>query len=439
MKYLNTYSALIVLILVTFSLLFVYNKGLYKTFNVDLDGSFSIIGTTDAAQGGESTIEVDVRKDGVYFKCDIVAEYRWPYCEIKIHLVPHDNKGQYDMSNGFDLSEYDEIFLDAEYVGSAPERLRIYLRNHNAAYTDFAVDENSMKINELKFSPNKSPYGEYFKLSDFNVASWWSGERDLPSHLQGLEFNNVPLIEIASSSYAEYGEMEVFIREITLRRLYITKENLLFSIIAMWVGSAFIFLFTQMSLYRIRFMKSKESQERLLEILQALQIEKNEIDKMAKRDSLTGLRNRAGLSKHFSECGQALIEKKTPFSIVFIDIDFFKKFNDTHGHNIGDEILTGFAQVIYNNIRIADKLGRWGGEEFILICKNSCLKDAIINAEKLCNIVEDTAFINDLRVTASFGVAEMKRDETTKEFIERADKALYAAKTNGRNQVQASA
>ena len=92
--------------------------------------------------------------------------------------------------------------------------------------------------------------------------------------------------------------------------------------------------------------------------------------------------------------------------------------------------------IIYNNIRIEDKLGRWGGEEFILICKNSRLESGIATAEKLRKAIEKSEFANDLKITASFGVAEMKVTESTREFIDRADRALYKAKSNGRNQVQ---
>ncbi|WP_022941266.1 GGDEF domain-containing protein [Psychromonas hadalis] len=438
MTSINRYLILILLIFTTAVLLLTYNIGLYKTFTIKLDDTYSIVGVSDQIQGGETTIEVEKRADGIFFRCDIVPAYQWPYCEVKIHLVPQNEKGIYQFQNGLDLSEYDEVFLDVDYNGPKPERLRFYIRNYNLAYTNLETDENSMKINEVEFEPNAYKRGEFVQLSDFNVTSWWTGLREIPTEFQGREFTNVPLLEIASAGLAEYGEMEVFIHEITFRRLYISRENLLFSIIAMWVSSAIVYLVVQLSSYRLRLNNAKISKNRLLEILHALKLEKNQIDKMAKRDELTGLRNRAGLSKHFSECGLALTEKNKPFSIIFIDIDFFKLVNDVHGHNTGDDILISFAQAIYNNIRIADKLGRWGGEEFILICKNSGLESAVATAEKLCLIIEDKVFADNLKITASFGVAQMRSDESTRAFIERADKALYDAKANGRNQVQAS-
>lgn len=436
MKYANKYVVLVSLIVISFSLLYAYNAGIYKTLNINLDGDYYFVGATDVDQGGESTIEVEQRDDGIYFKCEIKAGYQWPYCLIKIHLVSKNQQGDYQFDKGLNLSSYDEVFIDANYKGVKPERLRLYLRNYNATYTDLSIDNNSMKVNELEFSPNNSAAGEYFKLKDFNVASWWSSERQLPANMQGHEFTNVPLIEIVSSSTVKYGEVEVIIRQITFRSQYISQKNLLLIIITMWLGSALIYLLLQIGFYHLRLNKVNKSQHRLLKVMHALRREKNEIDKISKRDTLTNLRNRTGLRKHFSECSIALIEKQIPFSIIFIDIDFFKEVNDIYGHNMGDDVLVCFSQLIYNNIRIEDKLGRWGGEEFILICKNSKLTSAIAAAEKLCHVVGNNLFAENLKITASFGVAEKKLAESTKEFIERADKALYKAKSNGRNQVQ---
>ncbi len=438
MQHYLRYSTLILLILLTLVALVVHQVGWYKTFTIKLDNTYDIVGTSDIYQGGATTIEVERTTDYVAFKCDILAQYQWPYCELKINLVGKDKDGKYLYSQGLDFSDYTEIFLNLEYEGPDPDRVRIYLRNYNPSYTDLDNDENSMKINELEYAPNQVAGGQFIPLADFNVASWWTRLREVPAKYQGNEYTNVPLIEIASAGLAEYGEMKVTVKEISFRHLYISKENLLFSIIGMWLGASFIYLITTMSLYRIRLSRAKAKQSRLLEIMHTLKLEKSEIDKMAKRDALTGLRNRAGLSKHIVECELELTENQVPFSIIFIDIDFFKQVNDNYGHAVGDDILVSFAQVIYNNIRIADKLGRWGGEEFILICKNSQLEPSAVIAEKICQIIEKHTFPENIKLTASFGVAQMEIAESTRDFFDRADKALYAAKNNGRNQVQVS-
>lgn len=439
MKHPSKYVILITLIILTILSLVVHRIGLYKTLTIPLHNSAMITGLSDIIQGGASTIDVDKSgTQGVRFKCNLIPQYEWPYCELKISLAHVDEQGNHHADIGYDLSEYSEIFLNMDYIGPAPERVRIYLRNYNEVYTDLVAGDDSMKVNELEYSPNLYPGGGFFNMSDFNVASWWSRLRELPPELQGLELTNVSLIEIASSGIAEYGEMQVHVKDISFRRLYITKENLLLSIVIMWLAAAFLYLIVQLRVHRISLANTRQQQTRLLEITHALKLEKNEINRMIKRDGLTGLRNRIGLSQHLASCENELRECNTPFSIIFIDIDLFKNINDQYGHNVGDDILIEFAQEIYKNIRIDDKLARWGGEEFILLCKKTSLEQALIIAEKICLHLSDNVFSHNLRITASFGVAQMHPQENTKNFINRADQALYQAKKNGRNQAQAS-
>ena len=128
------------------------------------------------------------------------------------------------------------------------------------------------------------------------------------------------------------------------------------------------------------------------------------------------------------------------FSLILIDIDFFKKFNDTYGHQSGDAVLRQVAQTIKRNIRSTDIPCRYGGEEMSVILTNTNKEDAIKTAVKICEAVRNKEFelaTGDwTHVTISLGVASMPQDgETTESLIEYADKCLYVAKRNGRNQV----
>lgn len=410
-----------------------HNQGLYKTLTIPLNDSERIVGIADSERGGASTISVKTTAEGTSFDCRIVNKFQWPFCQLQIYLVPFNNPQQ-----GFDLSEYDELFVKIDYNGPEPELLRLHIRNYNPAYTNLEVDNNSMKINEFKIHPNISEEGKFINLNDFYVVPWWGSERNLPTELKLREFSNVPLIEILTTDHVPEGDLSVDIHEISFRRLYISNENLLLLIISIWLTTAVIYLIAQLSLYRANLKQAKLSQKQLLSVMDTLKFEKSEIEKIAQHDPLTGLKNRAGLRTQFSISSKELIAHGTPFSIVFIDIDFFKKINDQFGHNKGDDILIAFAQVIHNNIRITDTFGRWGGEEFILICTNSTLNQTYLIAEKLCQMIQQHHFTDEFKITASFGVAEMNANESVKEFIERADKALYKAKSEGRNQVQIS-
>ena len=128
------------------------------------------------------------------------------------------------------------------------------------------------------------------------------------------------------------------------------------------------------------------------------------------------------------------------FSLILIDIDFFKKFNDTYGHQSGDAVLRQVAQTIKKNIRATDIPCRYGGEEMSVILTNTNKEDAIKTAVKICEAVRNREFelaTGDwTHVTISLGVASMPKDgDTTEKLIEYADKCLYIAKGNGRNQV----
>ena len=123
-------------------------------------------------------------------------------------------------------------------------------------------------------------------------------------------------------------------------------------------------------------------------------------------------------------------------SIIMVDIDHFKDVNDTYGHEIGDSVLKEFAMVLKNNIRETDFLGRWGGEEFLIICTGTGLEGAVKLANNLREKVEAFRYSVVSKQTASFGVGTFIKGEDSKAFFIRVDRALYKAKELGRNRVE---
>jgi diguanylate cyclase (GGDEF)-like protein len=126
-------------------------------------------------------------------------------------------------------------------------------------------------------------------------------------------------------------------------------------------------------------------------------------------------------------------------SFVFIDIDFFKKINDTYGHLAGDEVLKTVATAIKESVREGDTAARWGGEEFAVTLVGATERDAVMRAEDIRTKVEKLIFstMPDLSVTASAGVASAEAGKTLEDILARADEALYKAKASGRNKVVA--
>ena len=154
----------------------------------------------------------------------------------------------------------------------------------------------------------------------------------------------------------------------------------------------------------------------------------------SQRDKLTELKNRLG----FYSDHQSYREKKVPLSIIMCDIDFFKKVNDTYGHNAGDAILIHVAKILMSNIRDCDSAYRWGGEEFIIILKNMTLSETARVAERIrLAVANSVCFFNEqeLQVTMSFGCAEILDELSMEDNVKIADNRLYRAKKTGRNKV----
>ncbi len=154
-------------------------------------------------------------------------------------------------------------------------------------------------------------------------------------------------------------------------------------------------------------------------------------------DKLTQVYNRVKLDKILAQQEALYNRYHQVFSIMIIDIDYFKQVNDRFGHQAGDVVLMEFAKILRDNIRSTDILGRWGGEEFMIISPKTSLNDALVLAEKLRKTIEDYTFFSVGSLTASFGVAECSGKEKSNiiDLVSLADQALYQAKDAGRNRV----
>ena len=162
--------------------------------------------------------------------------------------------------------------------------------------------------------------------------------------------------------------------------------------------------------------------------------------KLATIDGLTELYNH----RYFQDTLRKQIDiarrYNQAFSLIIIDIDFFKKFNDTYGHQAGDAVLRQVAKILKNNSRATDYVCRYGGEEMTIILPNTSAEDALFNANRICKAVAETPFhltpVDKVNVTISLGVSTFPDNaQTPQDLIEWADKGLYYAKEHGRNQV----
>jgi diguanylate cyclase (GGDEF)-like protein len=164
--------------------------------------------------------------------------------------------------------------------------------------------------------------------------------------------------------------------------------------------------------------------------------EKAQLQNKVYFDNLTNIYNRNKLDEVFEQELEHARRYKTPFSMILIDIDHFKSFNDTYGHLIGDEVLVKLAKTINKITRKTDTFGRWGGEEFIMVLPNTTKENAAIVAEHLRLDVEKIKHPIAGGITASFGVAQYEEGDNEESLYIKSDEALYKAKENGRNRVE---
>ena len=245
------------------------------------------------------------------------------------------------------------------------------------------------------------------------------------------------------------------------QRLYL--ENLLMpDTIELWMRCQIVFLIMSISLVAMFFMRRQyritrqlENYKRELEdivfertsdlslknvmlekeIMERLKIEADLLH-LATIDPLTSIPNR----RKFNEVLDYELRRDSRYdnnlSLILCDLDNFKYVNDEHGHNIGDNVLKDFVQLISNNIRKTDIFARWGGEEFVLLLPETDMHTAIEMADKLRLTAEKYQHPTAGKVTASFGVTQFMKGDNETKFINRADDALYKAKKGGRNKVE---
>ena len=157
----------------------------------------------------------------------------------------------------------------------------------------------------------------------------------------------------------------------------------------------------------------------------------------SQRDKLTELKNRFGFQSDWQSKFK-IKSNSVPLSLILCDIDFFKKVNDSYGHNAGDAVLIHVSKILKSELRDCDSVYRWGGEEFIIILEGATITEAASTAEHIRSMVMDSVCHfeeNDIKVTMSFGCAEWDTNLDVKENIGIADERLYYAKKSGRNKV----
>jgi diguanylate cyclase (GGDEF)-like protein len=404
---------LVILTLITLALLFL-NIEKHKIINLN---SANVNVVDDREVLGASVATVVTTNHGLEFSCQVTNSHlTHPYCELIIELK--DLSKQASVA-GVDLSNYEQIGLWIKHKHPTQPGTRIELRNFNPDY--------STKKNEVVLKPNSLQYLEayvanpvWLKLDDFSIPQWWHNSHNLALTHGGTDFSNIYSIAVAPSTQVQQGNYKLTIERIELKGQYVSRTTLISVLIMLWsIALGYI----------IRGIRTtKEVTVKIPEkVTQSIKFG-------AMSCPLTGALNRIGLRKCFDQLAPTDLHN---LSIIFLNIDYFEDLYPTYGQIKADEVLQQFVNEINNTCRSSDTVARWNTEDFLLVCPDTALTQAVEVADKIRTAIQKATWPNDIKITCSSGVAQM-HDEDLNNLISRANRALYQVKNSGNNKTAAA-
>jgi len=332
-----------------------------------------------------------------------------------------------DARQGIDLSHFKTLNLAVRYTGNA-QYLRVGIRNFDARFSR-VEDLNSPKFNFVNIPPKDLARPIAIRLSEFAVAEWWTTAYNLPREYSRPDLGNATVFNFDLQGDLAGTHHEIQIDKIEFVGDWISAESWYLGLLCLWmiVGTAY-----GTSQWLLMRRAHRAQRQKIAELAR----EKDKYQKLSTLDSLTNVLNRHGIDQFIA----GLRTSKVPASVIVIDLDNFKLINDQRGHYGGDRVLRMMGEILRSHTRDTDGLGRWGGEEFVLVCPGTSLAKAGDLAEKLRRQIMNTNFIPEdpLPITASFGVAASGPEQTFEDAFRQADQALYLAKSRGRNCVVAA-
>jgi diguanylate cyclase (GGDEF)-like protein len=332
-----------------------------------------------------------------------------------------------DVSVGTDLSHFRTLNLVVRYTGKA-RYLRVAIRNFDPRFSRLE-DLNSPKYNYVNIPTADLARPVPISLGEFWVPEWWIAQYDLPRALSHPDLSNATIFSLDLRGDLGGTHHDIQIDKIEFVGDWISAEYWYLGILCLWLILATTYGVSQWVMLRHRHREQSKK-------IDDLESEKEKYRQLSTLDSLTNVLNRHGIERFV----ETLQSTRVPASVIIIDIDHFKDVNDQRGHYGGDRVLRMMGDILRAHTRNTDGLGRWGGEEFVLVCPGASLIKAAELAEKLRQRIMLTNFIPEdpLPITASFGVATSSAELTFDDVFRQADQALYLAKSRGRNCVVAA-
>lgn len=393
-----------------------------RTYQLTNDGGVKSLYSDNG--GGTALNWTDKRRQS--FSCVLLQATGVRFCGMNVQLG--DGARQ-----GIDFRDYNKLRLEVEYKGPA-EKFRVYYRN-GVRDPNF----NDSKFHEVAVPVRRGSYIYEIPFDALEVAMWWIDLRqvqDVPEHRQPSRDNVVHMGFDVGTPMA-VGQHFFHIADFSVVAPWLGKSQRVW-----WTVGSLIYFVVVGLLYNFFRLRSelKERHDEMFGLLKKLQeadTESAHFKRLSMYDPLTGLLNRRAAQDLIDEFAQH--NSLTGTAVVVMDIDHFKPVNDTHGHEVGDEVLKRVSAVVQQAVREGDAAVRWGGEEIVIICPRTNTDGAMRVAEKLRVEIKRLRFsADDLIITASFGVANIRHGESFSQALGRADEALYEAKNSGRDQVRGS-
>ena len=330
-------------------------------------------------------------------------------------------------SQGIDLSRFRTLNLAVRYTGKA-QYLRVSIRNFDPRFSK-VEDLNSPKFNFVNIPTKDLAQPIAIGLREFSVAEWWMTAYNLPREYSHPDLSNATVFNIDLQGELAGTQHDIQIDKVEFVGDWISAESWYLGLLCLWM-----ILGTAYGTSQWLRMRRKHRAQR--QQIKELAHEKEKYQKLSTTDALTNVLNRHGIDQFIAALGITRVSA----SVIVIDLDHFKRINDERGHHVGDRVLRTMGEVLSAGTRNTDGLGRWGGEEFVLVCPGASLAKAADLAEKLRQKIMETNFIPEdpLLITASFGVATSGDGEGFEDVFRQADEALYLAKNRGRNCVVAA-
>lgn len=361
-----------------------------------------------------------INRHNFAFECNISYGVAHPFCGVVIKFKrpsmygdPYPDTFDFPDATAIDLSSYERLRIDFDYKGPS-KTVNVFLRNGDLpkSWAEYEL------VNYYKESIPTDVDTAVAKLADFRPVAWWV-ERFSPLKSElNRPFNSVIEVGIDLPGRPEEGVHSFTLRSITAVRPLVPP--LLIS--AVGLGALALLIVSLLS--RVVWRK----------YVQPYHEENRNLRDAANEDRLTGCLNRTGLDAAIE--AMLHLNGSADLHVVVMDLDHFKRFNDNYGHAIGDQVLQQAAMALSKQLRNDDVLGRWGGEEFVLLTKITTEDGVHVLIARLMQALKTVQIRvgeETLSVTMSIGATKIEAGEPFTKAFHRADSAMYQAKESGRN------